>query len=132
MKVIPKEKKQEVVIDQDSDTFVCCLKTNKPCSRETIRYNLMQAMLFISLNLIFIGIIATICIQGYMYQNSNYTKTEIAVVIGLSTLYIECVVIFPIVASLCIKKPLWPLIVCDIVYLVIQALFMLATLLNTK
>ena len=132
MKVIPKEKKQEVVIDQDSDTFICCLKNNKPFSRETIRYNLMNITLFISLILIVSGIVATICLQGYMFQNSKYTKLERGLVIGLCTLYIECVVIFPIVASLCIKKPMWPLIVVNIIYLVIQALFMLATALNAE
>ena len=133
MKVIPK-KNQEVAIDveQESAEYICCLKTNKFCSRETIRYNLMNITLFISLILIASGIIATICLQGYMFQNSKYTKLERGLVIGLSTIYIESIVIFPIVASLCIKKPMWPLIVVNINYLVIQALFMFATALNAE
>ena len=67
-----------------------------------------------------------------MYQNTNFTKIERALVIGLSTIYIESVVSFLIFISICFYKPLWCLIIINILYLVIQFLFMMATLLNIE
>jgi len=135
MKVIPKENEIKNKIDVrpfDEDEIAYCLKINDPCSKKTIQFNFIKILQFISLALIFTGIIICISLQGYMYQNTNFTKTERALVIGLSTIYIESVVSFPIFISICFYKPLWCLIIINILYLVIQFLFMMATLLNIE
>tara|TARA_B100000035_G_scaffold271492_1_gene246372 strand:- start:81 stop:488 length:408 start_codon:yes stop_codon:yes gene_type:complete len=135
MKVIPKENEIKNKINEendDEDEIVWCLKINDPCSKKTIQFNMTRIILFISIVLIFTGIIICICLQGYMYQNTNFTKTEKALVIGLSTIYIESIISCPIIFSICLNEPLWYLIIVNIVYLIIQTLFMLATLLNIE
>ena len=134
MKVIPKENEIINEIDEidDEDEIVWFLKINDPCSKKTIQFNFIKILQLISLALIFTGIIICICLQGYMYQNTKFTKIERALVIGLSTIYIESVISFPIFISICFYKPLWCLIIINILYLVIQFLFMMATLLNIE
>ena len=124
----------EIKVDSDFDDKpdCMCFKTKKPCSRKTVRWNLFECFKYMLCVVIFGLIIATIVIEGIVYNNSKYTKLQQILVILGSTMYIQCITLPIIIISCCIKKITWPIVVFDIVYLTIQIFLFLGTVLNVE
>tara|TARA_Y100001970_G_scaffold36092_1_gene44624 strand:+ start:6596 stop:7006 length:411 start_codon:yes stop_codon:yes gene_type:complete len=124
----------EITVDSDFDDKpdCICFKTKNPCSRKTLRWNLFEFFKYMLCVVIFGVIIATIVIEGIVYNNSKYTKLQQILVILGSTMYIQFITLPMIIISCCKKKIIWPIVIVDIVYLVIQIFLFLGTVLDVE
>ena len=97
-----------------------------------MRWNLFEFFKYMLCVVIFGVIIATIVIEGIVYNNSKYTKLQQILVILGCTMYIQCITLPMIIISCCKKKIIWPVVVADIVYLVIQMFLFVGTVLDVE
>ena len=118
--------KEELVVD------CCCFVSKDPCSRRVICYNLRSCIGFIFMLLYFIFIVVSFSLEGYMYFNSKYSRDEQLAIIILNVIAMETVVVPAIFVSCCINKTIWPVIIFNIVYVVVQMLLLFAVLVNVE
>ena len=120
------------IVDFDEKPDTCCFKTNNFFTRKVFCYNLKKCILYMSCLLIFICMVLLIVAEGLIYMNSDYSKFQQVGIIVIALTFIESVVLIPIVISCCLNKPLWVLIVFNLVYVIVQVLFIFSVLVNVE
>lgn len=107
----------------------CCFTTKKPFSRRSIRYNCFALINYLILAFYTILMVGSVVAECYFYKN-DYSKLYQLLPVAISLFIIEIVVIPASIISCCIKKTIWPVIIINIVYIVIQIILILAILTN--
>ena len=122
----------EIIVNNEIDDKpdCICFKTKNCCTRKVIKYNCLKCLGYCMLSLIFILIVASVVCEAIVYLNDSYEKIEQLILIVLVTMFIESVVITPIVISVCEKKPIWPVIIANVIFVVIQLCLFLGVLSN--
>ena len=107
----------------------CCFTTKKPFSRRSIRYNCIALINYLILAFYTILMVGSVVAECYFY-NSNYSKFYQLLPVAISLFIIEIVVIPASIISCCIKKTIWPVIIINIIYIIIQIILTIAILAN--
>ena len=121
-KVSPKNENKIVHDEEKLDVDCCCFVIKIPVHIVIICYNLRSCIGYIFMLLYFIFIVVSFSLEGYVYFNSKYSRDEQLVIIILNVIAMETVVVPAIFVSCCINKTIWPVIIFNIVYVVIQML----------
>ena len=128
MKITPAPSTPNTDVDLENDNEIeadCLCFHSQNCNRkEVIRFNCKQLALYILSLILAAIIILLIVVQTIVYSNNSYTRLEQYYILLSVTIIMECILIPPIIISICIKKTIWPVILVNIVFLCIQVLLL--------
>lgn len=122
----------DVLVEEPLKPDACCFVTKNCCSRRTVLYNLFKLIEYIFSAIIVSLMILSIVLECYIYENTEYTRDQQLAVFIISILFIEIVILPMIIISCCINKTIWPVIILNIVYIIVQMLLIFSILTNTE